>query len=170
MKSKNTLIVGVVIIIVAGFLIQLFNTSIPYALLFRPQAGKLNFQALPEKTLAKEGEVFDIYLILTNVGDEKVNVWKLEEQISYDISFFERNGSEVPYRCGVISRAQLRNDALVELSPGRSLIAIRDSSCWNLSRGEYILRATYHTKLGERITKPYWVGNIESSNVTLFIE
>ena len=170
MKRKNILIAGFVIIIVAAFLIQLFRTPIPYELLSNPQEGELDFSVVPEKTLVNEGELFNISLILTNVGNDDVTVWKLREQTSYDISFFRTDGIEVPYLCGVISRTQLTNDVLVELSPGQSLIRVQDSGCWNLTPGEYLLSATYHTNLGERITKPYWVGREKADAIAVTVE
>ena len=33
-----------------------------------------------------------------------------------------------------------------------------------------VFSAVYYTQLGERITKPYWVGSIESEPVTIIVE
>ncbi|ABE52121.1 hypothetical protein [Methanococcoides burtonii] len=129
--------------------------------------GELNFILVPEKTQVQEGETFNIHLMLTNVGNKTINVWKMEEQVSYDINFLFPNGSNVPYICGVNSRVRLNNDVLVELHPGQSLNATFNSKCWNLDNGEYILSAVYHTSRGESITKPYWIGMAESNNFTI---
>ncbi len=131
------------------------------------QIGELNFILVPEKTQVQEGEIFKIHLMLTNVGNKTINVWKMEEQVSYDITFLFPNGSKVPYECGVSSRLPLNNDDLVELHPGQSLNATFDSKCWNLDNGEYILNAVYHTSRDESITKPYWVGMVASNNFTI---
>jgi hypothetical protein len=131
------------------------------------QIGELNFILVPEKTQVQEGETFNIHLMLKNVGNKNINVWKMEEQVSYDINFLFPNGSRVPYECGVISRLQLNNDDLVELHPGQSLNATFNLKCWNLDNGEYILNAVYHTSMGESITKPYWIGMAESNNFTI---
>ncbi|MCD4821990.1 MAG: hypothetical protein K8R11_07970 [Methanococcoides sp.] len=131
------------------------------------QIGELNFILVPEKTRVQEGETFNIHLMLTNVGNKTINVWKMEEQVSYDINFLFPNGSKVPYECGVISRVHLNNDDLVELHPGQSLNATFNSKCWNLGNGEYILNAVYHTSMGDSITKPYWIGMAESNNFTI---
>ena len=118
----------------------------------------------------KEGENFEIELVLTNTGDNKINVWDLEEQVSYNIILSYQNGTELPYLCGVIERLPLTNENLVKLNPGESIKHTQESICWELSRGEYSLRAVYHTQLGERITKLYWVGSIESEPVTIIVE
>lgn len=122
------------------------------------QEGELNLTVIPEKTQVAEREIFDIELVLTNAGNKSVNVWKLMEQISYDITFVDSNGSYVPYICGVLQRELLMDDSLVELQPGESLKINQDSSCWTLPLGEYTLFAEYHTSDGEDITKPYWIG------------
>lgn len=59
--------------------------------------GELNLTVIPEKTRVAEGEPFNIELVLTNTGNKSVNVWKLMEQISYDITFVDSNGSYEPY-------------------------------------------------------------------------
>lgn len=133
------------------------------------QTEELNFTLVPDITRVTEGEPFNIELVLTNTGNTSVNVWKLMEQISYDITFVDSNGSYVSYECGVLERVPLTNEALVELQPGESLRVNQDSSCWTLPQGEYTLFAEYHTSGGEDITKPYWIGRISSSNVSVFV-
>lgn len=134
------------------------------------QTEELSFTLVPDRTTVTVGEPFNIELVLTNMGDTSVNVWKLMEQISYDITFVDSNGSHVPYICGVIQRELLMDDSLVELKPGESLKINQDSSCWALPQGEYTLCAEYHTSDGEDITKPYWIGKIGSNNVSILIE
>ena len=134
------------------------------------QEGELNFEVIPEKTRVVEGEIFIIELILTNTGDTTVNVWEMEEQVSYDIFFLDSNGSYVPYECGVIERVQLKNEALVELQPGEFLEARLDSGCWTFPPVEYTLLAEYHTSAGESITKPYWIGRVRSNSGSIFVE
>jgi hypothetical protein len=142
------------------------------------QAGELSFTLVPDRTRVAEGESFNIELVLTNTGNKKINVWKLMEQISYDVTFVDSNGSYVPYICGVyvpyicgvLERLPLTNEALVDLQPGESLKINQDSSCWALPPGEYTLFAEYHTSDGEDITKPYWKGQISSNNVSIFVE
>jgi hypothetical protein len=131
------------------------------------QIGELNFTVMPEKTTVLDNETFPIHLTLTNVGENTINVWGMYEQISYDVYFYDSNGTQVPYGCGVISRTTLTNEDLVELSPGQSLNATFDSKCWNLNNGTYTLNAVYHTSRGESITKPYWIGTLESNNITI---
>lgn len=134
------------------------------------QTEKLNLTLLTDRTTVTEGEPFNIELVLTNTGNTSVNVWKLMEQISYDITFVDSNGSYVPYVCGVIQRELLMDDSLVELKPGESLKVNQDSSCWALPQGEYTLYAEYHTSDGEDITKPYWIGKISSNNVSISVD
>jgi len=133
------------------------------------QTGELSFTLIPDRTRVTEGEPFNIELVLTNTGNTSINVWKLMEQISYDINFVDSNGSYVPYECGVLQRLPLTNEALVELQPGESLRVNQDSSCWILPQGEYTLFAEYHTSGGEDITKPYWLERISSNNVSVFV-
>lgn len=168
MKIKYILFGGFVVLLLLSLF--LLKSSIPYDLLGRPQEGELNFTVTPEKTHVKEGENFEINLVLTNTGDNKINVWDMEEQVSYDIILSYQNGTELPYLCGIISRTQLTNEYLVKLNPGESIKHIQDSTCWELSRGEYSLHGVYHTQLGERITKPYWVGSIETEPITIIVE
>lgn len=134
------------------------------------QKGELNFTVIPEKTIVLKNETFDIHLTLTNIGENTINVWNMEEQVSYDIHFYDSNNNEVWYECGVISRVRLTNEALVELRPAQSINDTRSSKCWNLTEGEYTLNAVYHTSMGESITEPYWVGEVQSNNVTIIVE
>ncbi len=170
--KKQYLLFALIITLVTTlfFLFLLFKTSIPYNLLARPQTGELNFTVIPEKNQVKEGDIFKIHLILTNIGSEKINLWKLREQVSYDVILSYPNGSEVPYICGRIERVQLTNKDIAELNSGASLTDIIESRCWNLSKGKYLLSAVFHTYPGERITKPYWMGRKQSNNVTIFVE
>ena len=168
MKRKYILSGGFVILLL--FSLFLLKSSIPYDLLGRPQEGELNFTVTPEKTHVREGENFEINLVLTNTGDNKINVWDMEEQVSYNVIFSYQNGTDLPYLCGIILRIPLTNENLVKLNPGESIKHTQDSNCWELSRGEYSLHGVYHTKLGERITKPYWVGSIESEPITIIVE
>jgi len=80
------------------------------------QAGELSFTLVPEKTRVTEGEPFDIELVLTNAGNTSINMWKLMEQISYDIFFVDSNGSYILYECRVLERLPLTDEALVECS------------------------------------------------------
>jgi len=132
--------------------------------------GELNFTVTPEKTKVLENENFKIHLSLRNVGEKTINVWEMAEQISYDIYFYDPNGTKASYSCGVISRTPLTNENLVELHPGQSLNTTFNSKCWDLKEGEYTLNAVYHTFKGEMITKPYWVGEVQSNNVTVVVE
>ncbi|MGM0771371.1 MAG: hypothetical protein ACQESU_07170, partial [Halobacteriota archaeon] len=132
--------------------------------------GELNFTVTPEKTKVLKNENFDTRLSLKNVGDKTINVWQMAEQISYDIYFYDSNGTKASYNCGVIAREPMMNENLVELRPGRYLNATFNSKCWDLKEGEYTLNAVYHTFKGEMITKPYWVGEVQSNNVTVIVE
>lgn len=134
------------------------------------QTEEMSFTLVPDRTTVTEGEPFNIELVLTNMGNTSVNMWKLMEQISYDITFVDSNGSYVPYECGVIQRESLMDDSLVKLKPGESLKVNQDSSCWTLPPGEYTLFAEYHTSDGEDITKPYWIGQIRSNKVSIFVD
>lgn len=141
-----------------------------YDILGHSQPGKLNFTVTPEKTRIQEGEVFQINLILTNVGENYINVWKMYEQTSYNIFFFSSDGSMVPY-LWMNSRVPLTDEDLTELSPGESLYSTVDSTCWNLTKGEYTLNAVYDTTSpDEDIQKPYWTGRTNSNNVTITVE
>lgn len=129
---------------------------------------KLNLTIVPEKTDLEKGETFNIYLTLTNVGNNTLNVWKMEQQISYDISFRSlADNNYVTYLGPVISRPLLTNEFLVELKPGESLNATYNSRFWDLNSGEYMLSAVYQTGGGERISKPYWRGEIKSNEVLI---
>ncbi|WP_167880868.1 hypothetical protein [Methanococcoides sp. AM1] len=134
------------------------------------QKGNLEFTVIPEKTTVPEKENFDIYLTLTNVGEKTINVWEMAEQISYDICFYDSNDTKASYVCGVLMREQMTNENLVELSPGQSLNTTFNSKCWDLKKGEYALNAIYHTSTGEAITEPYWLGEVQSNNVTIVVE
>ncbi|WP_321420787.1 hypothetical protein [uncultured Methanomethylovorans sp.] len=50
------------------------------------QYGDLQLTVIPEKTELKKEETFNIYLTLTNVGNNSLNTWIMYEQVSYDIS------------------------------------------------------------------------------------
>ena len=134
------------------------------------QPGELEFTVIPEKGKVKEGEIFKIHLTLTNTGNNTINVWKMYEQISYDIFFSKPDGSKVSYDCGVFSREPLTNKDLVELNPGESISSTFDSRCWNLGKGEYILSAEYHTSGSEHISEPYWLGEVHSKKVLITVE
>lgn len=90
--------------------------------------------------------------------------------MSYNIIISYQNGTELPYLCGIISRTLLTNENLVKLNSGESIKNKQNLNCWELDRGEYSLHGVYHTKIGKRITKPYWVGSIESKSVTIIVE
>lgn len=115
--------------------------------------------------------MFQVHLSLTNIGENTINVWRMYEQMSYDTFFTRVDGSIAPYECGVLQRFPLTNKDLVELSPGESLNYTFDSTCWNLTKGEYTLNAVYDTTSpDEDIKKPYWIGTINSNNVTITVE
>jgi hypothetical protein len=135
------------------------------------QTGELRFSIAPmtESIRVFEGEMFKIYLVLINFGNETVNVWDLEEQISYDIHVYDSNNNEVHYECGIISRPMLTDKALVELRPAQSIIDTRSSGCWNLAEGIYTINAVYRTSTGEDIKSPYWLGEIRSNNLTITV-
>ncbi|WP_445474770.1 hypothetical protein ACT9XH_10420 [Methanococcoides methylutens] len=135
------------------------------------QTGELSFSIVPmhDRTQASEGSMFMTYLVLKNVGNETVNVWDLEEQVSYDVHVYDSNNNEVPYECGVISVPLLTDEFLVELPPGKSIADARSSRCWNLTEGKYTFNAVYHTSTGEEITEPYWLGEIQSNNLTITV-
>src|SRR5665648_851390 len=170
MGRTRVILSGITIVIIIFFLFILFKSSIPYAILTHPQEGDFNFTVIPETTHIKEGENFKINLVLTNIGNNKVNVWKMEEQVSYNIIISYQNGTELPYLCGMIVRLPLTYEYVVKLNPGESIKHTQDSNCWELNKGEYSLHGVYYTQLGERITKPYWVGSIETEAVTISVE
>ena len=169
MKGKYLIIV----VIIISILLILFMTSIRYDywdILGHSQLRELNLTVTPEKTRIQEGEVFQINLTLTNVGENPINVWKMSEQTSYNILFFNSDGSMMPY-LWVNSRIPLTDEDLTELNPGESLYSTVDSTCWNLTKGEYTLNAVYDTTSpDEDIQKPYWIGRIKSNNVTITVE
>ncbi len=155
----------------------LFNTSLPYKILAKPQHGNLTLTVVPEKTRINEGEAFDIEFMLKNDGKNTINIWKPEWLIDYDIAFYYPNGTPVPkHRCPVIQRFQMTNKNLMELKPGESIKFVLKADawrgCWILRKGEYLLKAIYFTgePENEKITKPYWVGRIESGGVRVVVE
>ena len=132
------------------------------------KAPKLNLTVVPEKTELNKGESFNINLQLRNVGNNTLNIWIMEQQISYDISFRSlADNNYATYLGPVIERPLLTNEFLVELKPGESLNATYNCRSWDLNPGEYILSAVYHTVSGERISKPYWLGEIKSNEVVI---
>ncbi len=174
MRRMSILIPALFILAIA--IIWLFNTPVPYKLLAKPQHGNLTLTVVPEKTRISEGEAFDIELILENQGKNSVNVWKPEWLVDYDIAFYYPNGTPVPkYRCPIIERFQMTDKNLVELKPGESLRFVLKAddwkNCWILKRGEYMLKVVYFTgnPENEMITKPYWVGRIESAAVRITV-
>lgn len=132
--------------------------------------GKLNLTVITKNTTVLKNENFDIHLILTNTGEKTINVWEMAEQISYDIYFYDSNDTKVSYSGGVIMRVPLTNENLVTLRPEQSINATFNSKYWNLKKGKYTLNAVYHTSKGESITKPYWVGKVQSNNVTIIVQ
>ncbi|NOZ59140.1 MAG: hypothetical protein GXO66_06150 [Euryarchaeota archaeon] len=169
------LISTVLILLVAAQ--WLFNTPIPYKFLAKPQYGNLTLTVVPEENIIKEGEAFDIEFILRNNGKNSINVWKPEWLMDYDIAFYYPNGTPVSkHRCPVIQRVQMTNKNLIELKPGESLRfslkADAWKNCWTLKKGEYVLKAVYFTGKPEyeRITRPYWVGRVESAKVKVIVE
>ncbi len=166
MKGKYLILV----VIIISILLILFMTPLRYDILGHSQLGELNLTVAPEKTRIQEGEVFQINLTLTNTGENPINVWKMSEQTSYNILFINSNGSMVPY-LWMNSRIPLTDEDLTELIPGESLYSTVDSTCWNLTKGEYTLNAVYDTTSpDEDIQKPYWIGRIKSNNVTITVE
>lgn len=133
------------------------------------QTAKLKFSIASEIPRAFEDETVKIHLILINFDNKTVNVWDLEEQVSYDIHVYDSNNNEVQYECGVISRPTLTDEALVELRPAQSIVVTTKTECWNLTEGTYTINAVYHTSSGEKITKPYWLGEIQSNNLTISV-
>lgn len=175
MKGKYLILIAIII----SILLILFMSPLKYDILRHSQpeelrhsqSEELTFTVTPEKTRIQEGEVFQINLVLTNVGENSINVWKMYEQTSYNIFFSNPNGSIVPYEGGVNSRVPLIDNDLVELNPGESLDDTFDSTYWNLTKGEYTLNAVYDTTSpDEDIKKPYWIGRINSNNVTITVE
>lgn len=144
------------------------NIEIIY--LSKYQSGELKLTVLPEKTELELGESTNVELTLKNIGNTTLNIWRLEEQISYDLSFVPVNeDSHADYECGVATRPALTNAFLVELKPGESLNIIVNSGCWALSPGEYMLSAVYRAGSGEMISKPYWIGEVKSNEVLIKI-
>ena len=155
----------------------LFSTPIPYKFLVKPQHGNLTLTAVPEKTRIKEGEAFDVAFMLENHGKNSINIWKPEWLVNYDIAFYYLNGTPVPkYHCPLIQRVQMTDKNLIELKPGQALKFVLKAdvwrNCWILKKGEYLLKAAYFTgnPENERITKPYWMGRVESGGVRVVVE
>ncbi len=135
------------------------------------QRGMLNLSVVPEKTKVKDNETFDIHLTLTNTGNNTLNVWKLYEQISYDIYFKSvESNNYADYSCGVLSRVPMTNDNTEELKPRESINATFNSRCWELEPGEYTLYGVYRTLKNEMVSKPYWFGEIKSEENEILVE
>ncbi len=159
------------------------------------QAGELNLTITSDKTHVKKGEVFEIQLNLTNVGSQKIRVYKLIEQISYYIRFNSYNltsyrsqniNRSAPddscfcigtyygqfYKCqAAVTRILLTDNILVDLSPGQSITIVEDSHCWDLPKGEYNLTASYSTLITDnRFTVSYWQGRVNSNEITIYVE
>lgn len=131
---------------------------------------ELTLTVVPEKTELGSGEFYPIHLILTNIGNNTLNVCKMYEQISYDIYFRSlEDNSSVEYICTLVSRVPMGNEDLVELKHGESLNTTFDSKCWILNPGEYMLSAVYHVGSGEMISKSYWIGEVKSNEVLIKI-
>lgn len=135
------------------------------------QSGNLNLTVVPEKTEVKDGETFDIHLTLTNTGNTTLNVWKLYEQISYDLYFRSaESDSYAYYSCGELQRLPMTNDDTEELKPGESINTTLNSGCWELEPGEYTLYGVYRTLKDEMVSKPYWFGEIKSEETGILVE
>ena len=168
MKHRSSLLLFLLLIFVVFTAGCQENTTISTSIQNTQKLPELNLTVVSEKTEVKSGESFNIYLTLTNIGSNTLNVWEMYEQISYDISLISlENNSSVKYTCPVISRPALTNEFLVELKPSESLNSTSNSLCWNLDPGEYILSAVYHTGGGERISKTYWRGAVKSNEVLI---
>lgn len=145
------------------------NIELIYFVEYQP--GNLKLTVVPDKTELKEGESTTVKVVLTNVGNNTLNVWKMEHQISYDISFRSLEGNvSVKYKCGVISRPPLIDDYLVELKPGESVNSTVSSGCWILNPGEYKISAVYRTHTGEEISNPFWLGEVKSNEVSIKVQ
>jgi len=131
--------------------------------------GNLNFIITTGKTQILEGDLFNIHMVLTNVDNETINVWEMDEQVSYDIHVYDSSNNEVLYDCWIFSNPTLRTDGIIELQPGESIDDTRSSRCWNFTEGEYTLNATYHTSKDDRFNKLYWLGKVESNEVSISI-
>lgn len=131
---------------------------------------ELNLTIIPEKTNLQEGEAFNINLTLTNIGNNSLNVWKMEKQISYGISFEPAvDNISAEWICGEGLAPAPDTGFLVELRPGESLNSTIDSHCWVLDAGEYILSAVYYTGYNAKGTDytPSWKGFVNSNKVLI---
>jgi len=144
------------------------NVEIIYSVEYQP--GNLKLTVIPDKSELKEGESTALKVVLTNIGNNTLNVWKMEHQTSYDISFISvKNDLSAKYICGVLSRAPLTDNDLVELKPGESVNSTILSSCWTLNPGEYKISAVYHTHTGGYISDPFWLGEVKSNDTLIQI-
>lgn len=164
-KNVDIKWISVLIIILIVFSIIILNMWTDRS------TGELEFTVESEKIQVQEGNEFNVQVKLTNVGYSLVNVWKLARQISYNVNIYHPNGTKIEYIGPVYSRLPLTDKDLVELSPSESIkstvkLETRD---WGLDEGNYTLNAVYHTDTGEHIEKPYWLGSVESNNVTLVV-
>ncbi|WP_292487271.1 hypothetical protein [Methanohalobium sp.] len=136
--------------------------------------GELDFTLKLDKEQVQKGDDFQTQVILTNTGNYTFNVWELKHQISYDIHIYDSDESRIKYVGGVIQRIQLENDFLRKLNPGESIKSTKEfeTEDWGttLDRGNYTINAVYHTHFGENIWIPYWIGSVESNNVTLVVK
>lgn len=132
---------------------------------------ELTLTVIPEKTELEYGESFNINLTLTNVGNNTLNVWRMEHPISYDISFeLLVDNSSAEWICGASSIPAPTYGYLAELKPGESLNSTFNSDCWILNPGEYRLSAIYHTGYTQSdgsTSKPYWRGSVKSNEVLI---
>lgn len=168
MKFHNTLLIGVFILLT---MLVAVCTDIIYVNIENhniENVTELVLTAVPAKTELNNGESCTVYLTLTNIGNKTLNVWKMEHQISYDVSFVSSTDNRPAfYQCGVIERVLLTNEFLVGLKPGESLNSTINSGCWQLNPGEYKLNAVYHAGEREKITKSYWKGYVTSNEVLI---
>jgi hypothetical protein len=134
-------------------------------------ATELTLTVVPEKTELKKGELCNIYLTLTNIVNNTLNVVKMEEQVSYNIFFRSLiDNTFAEYTCTLVSRVPMDNEDLVELRPGQSLNTTFGYNCWILNPGEYMLSAVYHVGSGESISKSYWRGEVKSNEVLIKVQ
>ncbi|WP_321418671.1 hypothetical protein [uncultured Methanomethylovorans sp.] len=133
-----------------------------------PAKQELNLTITTEKLNFTEDEHFVVYYKLTNVGKYPLDVLKIMQYATYDISFspVNSNGS-VKYICGVPSVTPPTNKDIVQLESGESLNATIDSSCWTFTPGEYIITASYHASGGNKIPNRYWSGEVESNEILI---
>ncbi|MCC7576168.1 MAG: hypothetical protein KK926_04955 [Methanomethylovorans sp.] len=129
---------------------------------------ELTLTVVPEKTELEKGELCNVYLTLTNIGNSTLNVVKMEEQVSYNIFFRSLiDNTFAEYTCTLVSRVPMDNEDLVEIRPGQSLYTTFGYNCWILNPDEYMLSAVYHVGSGEMISKPYWIGEVKSNEVLI---